>query len=149
MRQRERQALDTGRLAAPRSMSWSGDGGERHLPLVNDVMPHRAKRKGCKRNKGGPHTPVYQHPTLRKILLRDDQGRPYWKTDWTNRGRFPWGGWYCSKCGKHMWSYRPKVDVLNVPNDLNEKPPLHWTYENIVRRIYGDGKCGCGCGWGE
>lgn len=119
-------------------MSWSGDGAEKDVPLITDRMPHRSKKKGCKRNKGGAHTPVYRTEPLRYEIGEDGFAHMVRNfTAWQKTG------WFCDRCNKRLWGYVPKYQAPAT------KPPGHWDTVNINRRLYGDGLCGCGCDWGR
>lgn len=113
-RQATRQVLDGGHHpGVVHGVSWSNS---LEQPPINDDIPIRphAKRKGCKRNKGGAHTPV--------------QGvkRVY---------GFNYSVYFCSNCNKILWRYRP------APSKYDDD---HWTTAMILLRLAeGQDACTC------
>jgi hypothetical protein len=157
-RQATRQAIRTGRLRAPRSLSWSGDGGEKNVPLIVDRMPHRSSKKGCKRNKGGVHDPEYRsNPVPRTISTWDPE------KGWVHEPNPNWNfsgwrktGYFCKRCNKRLWNYARKVSEGKVPalgsvnpvDDLTRPYPErddHMSYSNIWKRLAGEPCCCTEC----
>lgn len=131
LRQVERQVLHGGHLRPPKGINWNSSVTERDAPLVNDVMPHRSSKKGCKRNKGGPHIPVPRKPPARiwGVVGYRRSGEAIF--GWTYPLSFRYGSYYvCEKCNKSLWRYKPKP--VEPAHDAE-----HWTMNNIHRRLAG------------
>lgn len=118
-RQATRQVLEGGNHRTVHGMNWSNSIEQ---PPIDDEAPRRSrsKKKGCKRNKGGPHIAM-SNP---KVFVASP----------------PLHWWYgasyvCKNCGKSMWNHKPSP--LPYSND-------HWTTEMILLRL-AEGQDACKC----
>lgn len=138
----ERQALEGGHHRAIHGMGW----GTRipQPPLLDEhTVKHPGKRKGCKRNKGGPHDIVHwPMDALYEIFWNEEKQRHDTRPiSWARRRYHP--PYRCSKCGKGF--YRPNKAVRAAISESH--PPEHWAVNHIVERLHGGQKaCTCkGC----
>ena len=141
LRQVERQALDGGHLRPPRTMGWRASVTEKDAPLINDVMPHRSKRKGCKRNKGGKHS-IVTWPSLPSRELWYDPERERWTyraIPWVRRRWHP--PYKCERCGKGFYSipkgHEKEAVIVTVRADDQYKQDDHYDLFNIRMRLCG------------
>lgn len=121
-RQATRQVLEGGHHRVVHGMNWSNNIEQ---PPIDDEAPRRArsKKKGCKRNKGGPHIAVRRTP-------RPASGNPATTFWWMYSSDY-----VCDKCGKAMWGHKPSP----LPHGGE-----HWTTEMILLRL-AEGQDACKC----
>ena len=142
VRRAEKQALDGGHVRDV----WAS-----RLPLtpiVDDVMPYRSKKKGCKRNKGGkreielwPQTV----PAFTTVWNEEKQRVETVWTPWWQRRRHP--DYRCRKCHKGFYSLPrdgKRVDtqeiertLMSASNPTPEDLADHWSIYNIKIRLLG------------
>lgn len=156
-RQATRHVLEDG--ANPRTIhgtNWSSSVEQAPLNDEAILKPVVNKKKGCKRNKYGPHVVEEWERVDEGYFMRDDEGRLVWKH--TARWHFQ-PNWRCQRCGKGFWQ-KPKTTKANSMiimatherrysassgYAVEPKPrEKHDDYYNVrMREIFGDERCEC------
>lgn len=140
-RQSTRHVLeDGGNPKTAHGIHWSSSVEQ---PPLNDeatLAPPRNKKKGCKRNKYGPHTIVaWPSESAYEAVWDEEKGWTYKRKPYWPRYHSPYR---CEACGKGFYRIPKRHALLKSHPSSEVDPrtvkPSHSNYENLVRADHYD-----------